>query len=528
MVSARGILAALVGVLVFSSCDETREPSVAGGSSTETSNRLAARYVDEQGSPMRGASVHIRPADWGGGAPIDSILPDGRTRLDTLLDSAGRLNADGFRRGRYSVEVVSGSLSLRGELQTGSEEMVDTLLRPGGVSGTFSPAWKGVVRVVGSDVLVPTDDSGRFLREGLGVGVVVLDLLADSSGVTRKSRVRTVIPPRAVANLGTIALLTLQEEDPSLWNRKTRWIIDNTSTGITRDVSDFPLWIPLPDSILDRPDLSDLRVRDEGDSARAIELVPPLGGRSGGLWAWMKRIDGSSKEHHLDVLWRYDEAPSWSDPYSVFDSSAGWRGVWHFDRDDACAVRGCSVLSGNAPYDSGLSGMSRKFDGTQVLEASDSGTLEPPDLAVSVWVNLTSIVGTESRLVWKDSQGASSLPSWGFILRKSDGGLEVGFRMRGEPSDSGVFATMPTGRWVHLAATADRARGKAELFVDGASAGTFAIDASAPTPSQGKLIVGAGVVGLVDELRVSRMARASSWFALERVVFLQSNLLLHP
>jgi|GEM_PF-5311852 len=527
----RGIILALAscGGVLLAACDSTRDSAVAGGSSTETSNTLAARFVDEQGDPVASASVRIRPADWGSGDAIDSLLPAGRTRLDTLLDSAGRLDADGFRPGLYSVEVVSGKLSLRRELSTGQTGVLDTLLRAGGVAGRFVPGWQGVVRVLGTDIAIATDASGAFSRSGIAVGTVVLDLRADSAGIVRKARVRTVVPPRAIADLGDVAVLALREESASLWRHRERWILDNTKTGITRDVDDFPLWIPLPESLLERDDIADLRVRDEDDSARPYELVP-VSNRPGGLWTWMRRIDGSSSEHHVDVLWGNDEAPSWSDAASVFDSAAGWRGVWHLDGDGSCAVQGCRELSGTATVDSGVVGAARRFDGSQALVATDQGTLEPANIGISLWVHIQDIVGTEARLVWKDSNGQSSLPSWGILLRKINGVLNVGFRMRGGPSDSGVFAPVPVGRWVHVAATIDRDRGtgaKAELFVDAVSSGTFDVDSIAPTPALGSMSIGGGLVGRIDELRVARVPRAQSWFDLERVNILQAATLLH-
>lgn len=528
MSTSRRVASLLAVAFALGSCDDARDTSVAGGSSTETSNTLAARYVDDQGRPVSGAAVRIRPADWGSGSAVDSIAPGGRTRLDTALGEDGSLLARGFRPGLYSVEVVLGSLTLRRELRTGAAVVVDTLLRPGGVAGRVSPRWKGVARIVGTDIVVAVDDSGRFSRTGLAAGAVVLDLDVDSAGIRRKARIRTVVPPRATADLGDVAVLVQQEENPALWSRRERRTIDNTATGITRDVEDFPLWIPLPDSVTSRDDVSDLRVRDEDDSARPIELVPASASRSGGLWARMRRIDGSSSEHHLDAYWGNDEAPSWSDPASVFDSAVGWRAVWHMDRDGSCAVRGCAPLTGAAGFDTGTTGGSRRFDGAQTLAAADSGSLEPSDLSVSVWVFVQSIAGTEARLVWKDSDGQSSLPTWGFLLRRASGALQVGFRMRGGPSDSGVFAAMPTGRWVQIAATVDRARGKAELLVDGVSAGTFPVDASAPDARRGDLRIGEGFVGLLDELRVERVARASAWFALQRVNAGKTSLLLHP
>lgn len=519
---ARG-LGLLVVASAFVGCGNDR---VAGGSSTETSNRLAARFVGEDGQTASGAEVRIRPSAWQGGSDAPSI--DGlRTYLDTLLDADGRLFARDFAPGSYTVEVVTRGLALRVALATGEASTVDTLRVPGGVAGEFQPGWAGTVQVLGTDLRIQTDAKGSFLRDGIPSGPIVLELRADSAGVVRRLQVRTVVPPRAVADLGSLRLLTMEESELSLWLHRQRLILDNTKTGLTRDVPDFPLWIPLADSQRAglQPDGSDLRVQDEDGRLRPLEAS--TAGLEG-LWARMPRIDGSSKEHHLDVYWGRPGAPTKSDAQAVFDSSAGWRGVWHFDGSPGCATRGCGTLSGTTVFDLGLAGSAVRFDGSSTLRVVDSGTLEPADLTVSLWVHLQSIAGSEARLVWKDSDGQSSLPSWGFLVRKSGPNLSVGFRTRNGPSDSGLFTTLPTGRWVHLAATVARVRKKAELFVDGVSQGTFPVDSIPPAPRTGDLVLGQGIVGRIDELRVSRSVRSDAWIELEHINLTMPGTLLHP
>jgi hypothetical protein len=489
---------------------------VAGGSSTETSNRLAARFVDEEGQSAAGAVVRIRPSGWTGLASDSVSSGLWRTRLDTSLDASGSLDAAGFADGSYTIEIASPGLSLRRLLATGQSVVLDTLREPGGLAGRFSPNWAGSVRVLGTDRIIVSDSEGAFLDPSMPSGPVVLELRADSAGVTRRAQVRTSVPPRATADLGQVRLLTLEEENATLWRNRQRFVIDNTTTGLTRDVPDFPLWIPLPDSVRRglQPEGADLRVLDENGSFRPLEMTSSA---LAGIWARMPRIDGSSNEHHLDLLWGRTDVPSWSEPRSVFDPSAGWLGVWHFDGASSCATDACGPFRGTARYDAGIAGRSLRFDGSSSLRTSDSGSLEPPNLSVSLWVHLEALTGSEARLVWKDSDGQSALPSWGILVRKSGSGFTVGFRTRNGPSDSGVFAPLPASRWVHLAATIERSRQKAELFVDGVSKGSFEVDSLAPAPRRGDMVVGQGLVGRIDELRVSGLSRPNAWFELEHI-----------
>lgn len=489
---------------------------VAGGSSTETSNRLAARFVAEDGVAAAGAQVRIRPAGWTGlsAGPVGG--GGGRVLLDTVLDVDGSLLAQDFAPGSYTIEVSSSSVALRRQLATGQAVVLDTLREPGGLAGTFSPGWAGFVRVLGTDRILATDSTGAFFEATIPSGPVVLELRADSADIMRRLQVRTSVPPRAVADLGEVRLLTREEENATLWRHRQRYVIDNTQTGLTRDVPDFPLWIPLPDSVRtgSQPEGADLRVIDENGIFRPLETPSSA---LAGIWARMPRIDGSSNEHHLDLLWGRTDVPSWSEPRSVFDPAAGWIGVWHFDGAATCATAACGPFRGTARFDAGIAGRALRFDGTSSLRTSDSGSLEPPDLSVSLWVHLEALTGSEARLVWKDSDGQSAVPSWGILVRKSGSGFTVGFRTRNGPSDSGIFAPLTASRWVHLAATVERARRKAEFFVDGVSQGTFAVDSLAPAPRRGDLVVGQGLVGRIDELRVSRLARPAAWFELEHI-----------
>jgi hypothetical protein len=269
-------------------------------------------------------------------------------------------------------------------------------------------------------------------------------------------------------------------------------------------------------------------VLDERDSSRPFAYVPADVSTPAGLWAWLPRVDGSSSNHHLTLLWGNDEAPVWSDPGVVFDSAHGWTAVWHFDAGLASVVRGELAFTGPSWGVAGILGGARGFDGTQTLQASDPGVLEPADLSISLWAWIDDIRGSEGRLVWKDSDGQSALPSWGFLLRRVNDTLRVGFRTRNGPSDSGLFTPVPVGKWVHLAATIERERGKAELFLDGESKGIFSIDSVPPAPRTGKLVVGRDFVGRIDELRISRRARPQAWFELERLNLLQTSKFLHP
>lgn len=516
-------LGLLFAASAFVGCGSDR---VAGGSSTETSNRLAARFVAEDGVAAAGAQVRIRPSGWTGLSGVPVGESGGRVQLDTVLDVQGNLLAQDFAPGSYTIEVSSPSVALRRQLSTGQAVVLDTLREPGGLAGTFSPGWAGVVRVLGTERILFTDSTGAFLESSLPSGPVVLELRADSADITRRLQVRTSVPPRAVADLGEVRLLTREEENATLWRHRQRLVIDNTQTGLTRDVPDFPLWIPLPDSVRtgSQPEGADLRVMDEKGSFRPLEI--PSSALTG-VWAHLPRIDGSSNEHHLDLLWGRTDVPSWSEGRSVFDSAAGWLGVWHFDGTTVCATAACGPFRGVARFDAGIAGRALRFDGSSSLRTSDSGSLEPPDLSISLWVHVEALTGSEARLVWKDSDGQSALPSWGLLVRKAGSGFTVGFRTRNGPSDSGLFAPLPAARWVHVAASIERSRKRAELYVDGVSQGTFAVDSLAPSPRRGDLFVGQGLVGRIDELRVSRMSRSAAWFELEHINLEMSGTLLH-
>ena len=81
-------------------------------------------------------------------------------------------------------------------------------------------------------------------------------------------------------------------------------------------------------------------------------------------------------------------------------------------------------------------------------------------------------------------------------------------------------AKVNDGKWHHVLAEADRAAGKATIYVDGKAAGEGKLDAIAQDASLANtadFVVGKGLAGAVDFLRVCRSTLAESKTTIEEL-----------
>jgi hypothetical protein len=82
------------------------------------------------------------------------------------------------------------------------------------------------------------------------------------------------------------------------------------------------------------------------------------------------------------------------------------------------------------------------------------------------------------------------------------------------------------GKWHHVIAEADRSAGTATIYVDGKAAGEGKLDAvpkQAPLSNTADFIVGKGLVGAVDFLRVCRSTLAESKTSIDELYAWEFN-----
>lgn len=181
--------------------------------------------------------------------------------------------------------------------------------------------------------------------------------------------------------------------------------------------------------------------------------------------------------------------------------AAGLVAWWTFDEDAGSQLLDCSAHALHAqvvgtPYRvAGKHGNAFSFNGM-----NSAGLGNPPELrltgamSLSAWLRISSFAGS-GRLISKAGTG------FGWELWSDSAQSRLAFTVAGSPSSSfTVGASVPTGQWVHVAATSVPG-GELSFYVDGAFV------RSIPGPAAGfdgdaGVQLGNAFLGLVDDLRV--------------------------
>jgi hypothetical protein len=206
-------------------------------------------------------------------------------------------------------------------------------------------------------------------------------------------------------------------------------------------------------------------------------------------------------------------------PANVWDSSFG--GVWHLS-DPTNPIGSSGANNGvniNVTAAAGEVAGAGAFNGSSTwITVNDSASLDPSSVTASAWVKLTSLANDYSAVIHKGSSG-----QYFEFFVKSNGTLAVYLIASGGAVnyDGSGSHILTTGTWYHLSFTYDATTGL-NAYVNGAldksigAQGTLA--STAPMVlSIGRDSVTAGRVmnGLIDEPRVSSVARSANWLATE-------------
>lgn len=293
--------------------------------------------------------------------------------------------------------------------------------------------------------------------------------------------------------------------------------------------SDFPVLVTLgPDQAepLGVSDGADLRAVSADGALLAHEVVR-AGPEGAALWVQLPRLaDGETffvyaGNPAADVV--EDAAGVWSNRFCS---------VWHLDGD----ARDALGLADGAP-DPGISfaggpvGQAARFDGASRIDLGQELTHAQGAAAVtfSLWLNRQIDVDAEV-LSLSAGPPSSSNHSRVSLALEPGGNIKLFGREADGIASRGVLTTAPAPleQWIHVAGVFDVASQRLTVFIDGVEAettsygGPFESESFPDTPSPfgsiGSDDDGAGFFfqGLVDEVRISNVARSPAFLAAER------------
>lgn len=338
------------------------------------------------------------------------------------------------------------------------------------------------------------------------------------------------------------------------WTKDTRYrynrsiVINHLQVGLNRigtlPATGFPVLVSLSGAWLKTTTVDPVNGRIESSNGYDIffrqadgitDLVHEIekyDGTNGTLVAWV-RLDSLSKAVDTTFYVFYGNgsiaAPT-EDPISVWDAS--YMGVWHLGENapdetagtihyDSTVNSNNGIQSGNATSP-GKIGNAQDFDGRgsdgvyDYIDLGNHPTLSPSLLTVSAWAKRE---GLGDGALWQDIVGNIdySGSSGGYLLYLSDETALVGLRVLGDSSGYDLDIPVDTSQWHLYTGTFDGATEM--IYVDGVFKSSQAASLGISTfklhiGEHGSYVFGGWPFdGLIDEVRISNIARSPDWIA---------------
>lgn len=429
------------GGLLMSFCSSPA--SVEGGGTRGGNPVVTGKIVGKNGVAQRNVQVALITEGYNPVADAGSaILP-----ADTT-DSLGEYSIETADSGRYTVEAVgimNGERAIRFAVDAIPDSTVvlpaDTLQKPGVINLVIpagSASSGGYAYVPGTSIGVEFSDSRDTVRiDSVPSGVLPELILSQES--TAAEVVGTFVS--VVAGETTLVV-------DGNWNNSRRVYLNTTASGadVEGDVYNFPVLIRLSSDNFNfseiKPDGSDLLFTGSGNVrlSHEIERWDPDAGHAE-VWVRVDTVFGNDAQQSIMMFWGNSGEVSLPEENSVFDTTAGYQGVWHLGDGAEVPVRDATVnnYNGTSPDTAqpqvaeGVIGSCRQFNGSNnfiTMAGTASGKLdfsEKGSYTVSAWVRLDTFDNVSHCIVSKGYEQyylrstyiSTSLPSgtplWEFV-----------------------------------------------------------------------------------------------------------------
>jgi biopolymer transport protein ExbB len=315
-----------------------------------------------------------------------------------------------------------------------------------------------------------------------------------------------------------------------LWAHQAILSIDVVAAGLGPDdtVYNFPLLLRLNSGNFDfsttKKKGTDFRAAKDGGVPVPFEIEWwDSAGATAAIWILADTLYGSPSPLSLRLCWGNRSMKSVSHSNSVFDTAAGFAGVWHLGESGGTMQKDATVHQIDAVPQNmdgsndvpGIIGRAQRFDGDK-----DSGSIGIP-VASEALSDDSSGAATVS--FWAEVTAADSIARWLISPATSRSGVAIDGNGRwvwtGLHSDAtadSLSAPARTGVWTLL--TAVKRGASRYLYVDG-----VVVDSSNSVGGAGigsGIVLGAGAdgsgwfTGIVDELRLYHTAVSPAWIRL--------------
>lgn len=522
----------VITIVTFVLCTD---PNLAGTTSGTEAKIAQGSIIKENGSAAAQARVRIFPVNYN--PLVDSPLSDSAS---ATTNDKGEFELFAPDTGVYNIEVNfgDGSCSLIREIHI-FDKITTVPVSTLHVPGTIKVKVPADMDTTNGYVYLPGTD--LFVRLKVKCDSVTIDSVPESDFISiNYSKINTSSPQILQSNIivyaGNITFVALYD-----WKYSTDLYFNTTvsGAGIATNVYNFPILVRLDKQSFsfDQAQSSgeDIRFTKKNGAALHYEIERWDGAiGTAAIWVKVDTIYGNDSLQSIVMYW--GNATSKKELVrNVFDTAAGFQGVWHLNNSgkrlpDATSNNFAGTLTDSMTQDIGVIGYGQSFDSSGGF--ADIGNVYNPgttDFTFCAWVK-KSVMGKRQTLVSK-SKGGSASSSYGWLIELDPDGAPIFFMASstGTWGSPGTFVQasdtwITDTAWHHIAVVIDRQHeNSSHIYVDGSDAGSSPVSGSTAAgdiTNNVPLRFGAdgngnnSWKGSLDEISLSHIARSRDYIQL--------------
>jgi hypothetical protein len=451
---------------------------IAGGSSSTDNGKVVGMVRGEDGLPASNTQVTLRSTLFN---PNHDTVS---SAMDTT-DSEGMYAFDSLAAGIYTIEAVQLESRTRALVNS---IMIDSTTTHAEVASLAQP---GALKIELSGcvdescyIYVPGTSLYGLVRDGIGfidsvpAGLVPAVYYADQSDPSSIHTIKTGI----IIGSGATRIIA----DNSAWSHSAQIILNTTESGadVAANVYDFPVLLRLSEKNFDFSTAgsngNDLRFRKRDDTPLPYEIErwDATAGHAE-VWVRVDTVFGNDSSRFFMMYWGNAAAASESNGTAVFDTIAGFQGVWHLadvGNDVVPDATGnhydgtASNMSSVSPVE-GVVGAARDFDGKSgyiSMPATADSKLDFPQngtYSMSLWAYADTIDSVFHAIAGKGHEQyymqlkclGEGRATWEFVEFQDQVGWEY--------TEDSTPPAPSSKNWVHL--TGVRSGNEQHFYVNG-------------------------------------------------------------
>ncbi|MDD5673601.1 MAG: DUF2341 domain-containing protein, partial [Chitinivibrionales bacterium] len=323
----------------------------------------------------------------------------------------------------------------------------------------------------------------------------------------------------AVMVILSVATSHAQTDNYGLWLANQNIILNTTPSGANTStlVTKFPVLIRLnPSTFSDFSNIHgpgmDVRF-SKADGTHLAYSIERWNGTNdtAEIWVLADTILPNNNTQSIKMYWNYASAADSSKPGIVFDTLAGYMGVWHLNDTLDATNNGFTVSNFSAMPGPGLIGKAYSFNGSSnYMNAGMSKKLNPQsNFSLSAWINASSFAAMPQFLSRGTSQAYELGIGTGGTI-KANAKINAVWKL-----DSSITPISP-GTWHYVAVQYNGSY--LSTYLDGSLSHQTSATGMADTITMNTFI-GKGYgsnffSGMIDEVRIQSLAPSADWVKL--------------